>query len=117
MSRRTPSAANAIRELFEHCHDTLSTESLEWLGNLGSDAEQEASHIAATLNVLAGHLADDNNPVRPLDSELALMLWGLASCAETVAVLVEVSGEAAYLASKKKSQGETFEVVQGGGNE
>lgn len=114
MSRGAPNAANAIRELFEHCHDTLSIECLEWLGNLDNAAEQEATNIAATLDGLAGLLAKDDNPARPDDSELALMLWGLASCARTVAVLVDVSGEAAHLASKKKSEGEAVKAMQGG---
>jgi|GEM_PF-6899228 len=103
----TPHAANAIRKLFDHCYDTLPIECLKWLGDLDSAAELEADNIAATLNSLAGALAADDKSARPGDSSLAMILWGLASRVETVSMLISISGEAEYLATKKAKEAET----------
>lgn len=109
----TPSAANAIRKLFDHCYETLPVEHLKWLSGLDAAAELEANNIAATLNGLAGALAADNKSALPGDDSLALILWGLASRVETVSMLINISGEAEYLAIKKAAAAVTAEVTCG----
>ncbi|ATG89302.1 hypothetical protein [Methylomonas koyamae] len=110
----TPNAANAIRMLFDHCHETLPIDSLKWLRGLDSAAELEADNIAATLNSLANVLSADDKAATPGNDSLALILWGLASRAETVAMLIHISGEAAYLAGKKAPAVQAAETARGG---
>lgn len=104
--------SHALRELFTHAKNTLSTDKLEWLGGLDEHAEIEADNIAATLQTLGGLLASDNKTARQSDYALAKILWGLATQAGNVAALVHISAEAKYLENEQKaSQGDS---VQGG---
>lgn len=97
----TPSTANAIIKLFDHCKDDLPVEMLNWCVDLNSTAELEAVNIAASLEALATLLACGQKSAILPDDQLASILWGLVYRAEDVAALIRISDDAACLAKEK----------------
>ncbi len=106
---KTITTAHAIRKLFEHSQDTLSIESLEWLGNISEAAELEADNIAATLNILALLFSNADHGILPDAHRMAMMLDGFSERMDMVSNLINISGEARFTADRKRA-----ELEQGG---
>lgn len=114
MSNYEPTAANALRKLFEESQDTLSVESLEWLSHLSDAAELEADNISAAVNILAFFFSTANQEVLPLTHRMAMMLYGLGDRLDMVSQLISVSREARFLADNKKAPATSTTNEQGG---
>jgi hypothetical protein len=106
---KTMTPAHAIRKLFEHSQDSLSIESLEWLGNISEAAELEADNIAATLNILALLFSNADKGNLPDAHSMAMMLDGFGDRLDMVSNLINISGEARFTADRKRA-----ELVHGG---
>ena len=113
MIDNAPTAANAIKKLFQHSQYTLSIETLEWMGGLDRAAELEEDNIAATLNCFADAFSEEKTPM-PDRCQMAMILWGLAARLEATANMINISREARFLADNKNAQATSTTNEQGG---
>ena len=96
--------ARTLCLLFNEAQTYLPDDEINRLADLSMFAEKEADNIAATLNVLARVLTDNESKEKPGSHELGLVLAGLASHAELISGVVTISREARYYADKRRAE-------------
>lgn len=93
---------NVLRELFQHCQDSLPDEKMEWLANMREMNEMEAENIGDTLAVLATACQDKSTA--PGYNQLFGALWGLSYRANALSAMMFISDEAEFFANKRKTE-------------
>lgn len=86
--------AKALRELYDHTAESLPDDKLEVLAGNSEALALDAENIGHTLSVLAS--VSITSPGILNDDALSAILWGLSYRAETLAVMINISGDADY---------------------
>lgn len=94
--------AKALRELYDHAEKSLPDDKLNILAGNSESLALDVENIGHTLSVLASVSID--NPGILNDDALSAILWGLSYRAETLAVMINISGDAEIRLRERQSE-------------